>query len=432
METRRTRNTRAGPASTAPEATGPARNTRQRGASEEPTASKRPSTRSDTSKGGGELTKNPVPRRGARPSVAASIASSIPTNPGDDDDDEDVDDVAVTSSPPAPEDAGGDEYRDASVQMLSSDRQFLMFNIVNLAKAAEVIIKRTTAVIDGGASEFQQKILALKLKGFRDLHDLYELPGGPSPFLSFAWTKNDDMSPEQTRAAEVALVLANLAVALDFIKIISRETQGGTHGMLEVLVTVFPNLFIHSGSNGTHSENEAMLAVQLRTNCLIESIHNCKTKQAAYEATAAMFCSSGSTGSVAERIANGPFKTLARDANSAADNQLCSDRATSIIAHITRSKKEFGVPGLRKAYPLEDTLSSLQQWILVTHSALGRDVARSQSAWKEMHVKPDEFFDAEGTPPPADSSDDDSSSEDDGPITRIQSNGESQYVPLPL
>ncbi len=356
--------------------------------------------------------------------MAASIASSIPTNPGQDDE-EDEDDgegssAAVASSPAAAED--GDEQ--AAVHMLSSDRQFLMFNIVNLAKAAEVVIKRTRAAIDGGASEFQQRILALKLKAFRSLHDLYELPGAPSPFLSFAWTSNDDMSPEQKRAAEVALVLANLAVALDFIKVVTRESEAASiHGLLEVLVTIFPNLFI-PGDNSAHSENEAMLAVQLRTNCLVESLHACKTKQEAYEATAAMFCAFGSKGSVSERIANGPFKKLARSANSAADNQLCSDRATSVIAHITRGKKGFGVPSLRKAYPLEDTLSSLQQWILAMYSQLGRDIAQSQSAWKEMHIRPDEFFDAEIEVSP--SSDDSSSEEDEQPITRIQSNGESQ------
>ena len=94
METRRTRAKRAGPSSTAPEATRPAHSTRQRVASEEPTATSKTSARADAVKGG-SLTKNPIARRGAR--VPASD-TSIPTDPGHEDEDDD-DDGAASAAP---------------------------------------------------------------------------------------------------------------------------------------------------------------------------------------------------------------------------------------------------------------------------------------------------------------------------------------------
>lgn len=235
--------------------------------------------------------------------MTGSIASSIPTNPDEDDDDEE----AVRSSPD-PEDASGDET--AAVHMSSSDRQFLMFNIVNLAKAAEVVIKRMRDVAGSQPSDFELKMLNLKMSAFRNLRDLYELPGAPSPFLGSAWTKNDEeMSLEQQLSAQVALVLANLALALDFIKV-TRESKGtSTHGLLEVLVTIFPRLFV-AGDDDTHAEDEVLLALQLRTSCLIESLYTCKNKQEAYEATAAMFVRSTPRATSQQKSTTDPLRSL--------------------------------------------------------------------------------------------------------------------------
>lgn len=369
--------------------------------------------RADTVKGG-SLTKNPIARRGAR--VPASD-TSIPTDPGREDDDED--EAAASAAPET-----SDIEEDATVHLTESQRNFMTYNLSNLARAADAVIRRTKYFLEVDDSEFQKQLLGLKMDSFRTLQAIYELPGAPSPFLSHAWTKSEELPSEHRKAAEVALVLANLAVALDFIMVV-QESKGEVRSLLEDLVTTFPWLFTVEDDT-EHSEDQALLAVQLRTNCLTESLPSLKTKQQAYEATVSMFCAFGSREDIATRLANGPYKKLARGANTAIDDQLCSDRAAHIIELIKGGKKDLGVASLRKTYPLKATLSNFQEWIFSTSSQLNADIARSKEAWKSMQSQPDVFHDAQQTRDSEYSDSETDAEEDRQPVTRIQSNGESQ------
>lgn len=387
-----------------------------------------PSTRrtakdSDKSAESGSLTRDPVPRRGARPGPAMSVAS-IATDPPKPDDASDIDEEEEEEEQDDASD-GDQSQEQRSVEGEEDEqelqRQLQIFSFSDLASAADELIKRFQNHVPNSA--LHKQLLKRKRDAFGSIREVYEAPDATSIFLNYSWAKDMPPSDDLELGASTAIGLANVATLLDGLDYLSTDDTLQLQQFFEQLDLYFPGVFYLNNVN----QQDLALALDIRTQLFIEQFAAKKTKTNARAIIKGSFCDDDVEGDDASIFANGPFKDLA-DRNDDEVIELCADRVQELYQIIRTEKKPAALEIMRNKFPVEELVKSVKAWAVDVYHAKSGMMNAARDAWAALRNEPEEFHDAEEA---LGADFDEDSDIDSQPLVRFDNLEPSQYVYSP-
>lgn len=368
------------------------------------------------------LARDPVPRRGARPGPAPSVAS-IATDPAQPDDSDEVEEAeeengieeenAESGIDENAEEEDADE-REESDEDESLENQLRVYSLADLASSADDLVKRLQNM--DGKSRLHQQLLTMKRDSFAKVREIFESADSTSFFLDYAWAERLPQSTDLELGASIAIGIANAAILLDAVQLISTEAPD-LLPFVEQMDDFLPFVFYLNSVQPQDVE----LSLLVRTHLFIEQLAAKKTKINMRSLIKETFCAGEAQGDDATIFAHGPFKDLAGQ-NDIQVVDLCAERVQQLYELVRNEKKHAAVDRLRNTFPLADLLSSLKAWATDVYQAKSGRLPEASEAWRALKNEPDEFHDAEEEILDADSD------EESQPVMRFDNGEPSQYV----
>lgn len=234
--------------------------------------------------------------------------------------------------------------------------------------------------------------LKIKKKAFDSVRESFA-EETTAPFIDWAQVHDMWNSPEDAEAAAVAMVRANVVTALYEVTMLQISAQQDHFPLLDRLNFFFHLFFLHDDDMHLHPQFPELL-LDIRTWYLIESLDKLSEKpNILKQLIASVFCEPAEDVDIFKRLASGPYKSLGVASEEVLE-QLVSDRIQDIVRIAKEANDTYGIPDLKKTFPLETLLEQMGSWLMDMFGAFGKE-SQSQTQGRSGHDLGDEFEDSQ-------------------------------------
>lgn len=345
----------------------PARETRQRSAQSTATEVKP-----------GKFNQAPAARRGAPRSTREGSADTLATVPTRVDS-ESEEEAVPASFPPgnaivedSEDSLEGSEPESVEEEVDQATRQLIMAECLpSLSSTSQDLV--TSLVNPNHESAMFRRLWKIKQKAFSLVRDEYHQPDQPSFLIDWALTGGElsEVSDFSAQNAGNILARANLATLINALEVIRSDDDVSPYELLEDIEDVFPKVF----STVEPTERDLLMTLDIRTNYLIGILETKEGDKLVYSDTITdIFCDSAQADSqdAATLFTHGPFRSLGGP-DEEAEVDLCAERITKIISLVRGKKpKSQKIADMKEAFPLNNLLSDLRNWVLDMNDTLSR------------------------------------------------------------
>jgi hypothetical protein len=231
-------------------------------------------------------------------------------------------------------------------------------------------------------------LLSIKRDTLFAIRERYVYPEG-FPFIQ--WVPSDDMGRDTFEGLPPAHTIGrvNLISAMDLIFQLKKDPKCDRLRILEVLDDFVPRLVEPFGYAGPEALARSLDIRSLR---IIERIEWSKARGRQIKIKdfggilARIFCEPFSgmdtSGAIARALAHGPFKSLGVHSEFSDEEtaKMCSERADSMFSMYKEDKKNYGLPRLKKEYPIGKILDETFAWALSLYDETASTSSKGKAA----------------------------------------------------